>query len=315
MIDYRLIFYCKALIDTGELDRDGYPIVKQAMPMGDAIKATMQGLTHACYTWWPDMVLFISGFFLEPGIFEIMRARNHKLVMLHTESPYQDEEQLDRAAHMHLNLLNDPQNISAYQELAPALYMPHAYRPDVHYPRCGPRDTEKAADLTFIGTAFQSRIKFFGAMDFGSADVLIGGANWDEDLADDSPLRAYLGHTEGCVDNDQAAELYRHAKMGINVYRRESEEDHAGEGWAMGPREVEMCAIGLPFLRDPRPESDDVLWMLPSFTSPEDASDQLKWWLARDDQRAEAARLARLAVQDRTFENNAKRLLRALEKL
>ncbi len=151
-------------------------------------------------------------------------------------------------------------------------------------------------------------------MDFAGTDFLLGGANW-EDLPEDSPLRAYLGHTEGCVDNDQAAELYRHAKMGINVYRRESEDDHAGEGWAMGPREVEMAAIGLPFLRDPRPESDEILWMLPSFTDPGDASAQLKWWLARDDQRAEAARLAMKAVADRTFTNNATRLLQALEKL
>ena len=312
----RLIFYCKALVDTGTLDRDGYPIVKQAMPLKDAIKASMQGLTHACYTFWPDVILFVSGFFLESGVFEIMRARNHKLVLLGTESPYQEEEQLERAAHMHLNLLNDPVNISEYEKLeAPVLYMPHAYRPELHYPRSGPRDPEKTADLTFIGTAFQSRIEFFGAMDFTGTDFLLGGANWNEDLPRDSPLRRYLGHTEGCVDNDQAAELYRNAKMGINIYRREAEEEHEGEGWAIGPREVEMAAIGLPFLRDSRPESDEIFWMLPSFTGPEDATALLRWWLANDDKREESARLARLAIADRTFENNAKRMLTALEKL
>lgn len=303
------------MIDTGEIDRDGYPIVKQAMPLGDAIKASMQGLTHAAYTFWPDAILFVSGFFLEPGIFEIIRARNHKLVMLHTESPYQDEEQLARGAHMHLNLLNDPVNISAYQELAPALYMPHAYRPELHYPRSGPVNPRLAADLTFIGTAFQSRIAFFEAMDYGGADFLLGGANWDEDLSKGSRLRPYLGHHEGCVDNDQAAELYRNAKCGINVYRRESEDDHAGEGWAMGPREVEMAMCGLPFLRDPRPEGDEIFSMLPTFASPQEASEQLAYWLAHDSEREKAASLAMEAVRDRTFANNAKRLLRALETL
>lgn len=84
----RLVFYSKALIDTGELDETGHPLVKLAMPVADAIKAAMQGLTHAAYVFWPDVILFVSGFFLDSGIFEIMRARNHKLVMLHTESPY-----------------------------------------------------------------------------------------------------------------------------------------------------------------------------------------------------------------------------------
>ena len=42
-----------------------------------------------------------------------------KVVLLHTESPYQDDEQLERAAHADVNLLNDPVNIDAYRELGP----------------------------------------------------------------------------------------------------------------------------------------------------------------------------------------------------
>lgn len=303
-------------MDTGEKDENGLPIVKQALPLGDAIKMAMQGLTHAAYTMWPDVILFVSGFFIEEGIFEVLHQRRHKLVMLHTESPYQDREQLGRAQHVDLNLLNDPTNIMLFEQHAsPVLYMPHAYRPEVHYPRAGARDPEKAADLTFIGTAFQSRIEFFSRMDFTGTDFLLGGSNWEEDLPQDSPLRKYLGHTEGCVDNDQTAELYRNAKCGINLYRRESEEEHLGQGWAMGPREVEMAACGLFFLRDPRPESDEIFPMLPSFADPEDASEQLRWWLEHDRERNAAARDARRAIADRTFENNARRLLRALDEL
>ncbi len=234
------------MIDTEEKDETGHPIVRQAMSQMQAIRASMQGLTHACYSFWPSVVLFVSGFFVEAGTFALMRARGHKLVLLHTESPYQDTEQITRAPFADLNLLNDPANISMYEELGPALYMPHAYRPDLHYPRSGPRDPGLAADLTFIGTAFASRISFFEAMDFRGVDFLLGGSNWDDDLAPGSPLRKYLGHGAGlCVENTETAELYRHARCGINVYRRESEDDHAGEGWAMGPREVEMAATGL----------------------------------------------------------------------
>lgn len=174
---------------------------------------------------------------------------------------------------------------------------------------------ELAADLAFIGTAFPSRVKFFEAMDLTGVDVLLGGSYWKEETSQASPLRKYLDQEEACVDNAETAEIYRHAKCGINLYRQEGEEDHAGEGWAMGPREVEMAASGLFFLRDPRPETDLVLPMLPSFTTPRDASDQLRWWLAHDRERDEAAQKALAAIADRTFEANAGRLLRALDEL
>jgi hypothetical protein len=193
--------------------------------------------------------------------------------------------------------------------------MPHAYRPEIHHPRRGPVNPELAADLTFIGTAFKSRIEFFERMDFTGVDFLLGGSYWDEDLDKDSPLRKYLSQEAACVDNTETAELYRHAKCGINFYRRESEDDHTGEGWAMGPREIEMAASELFFLRDPRPETDEVLPMLPSFAGPEDAAEQLRWWLAHDSERESAAKAARAAIAGRTFAGNARKLLRALEEL
>jgi hypothetical protein len=54
--------------------------------------------------------------------------------------------------------------------------------------------------------------------------------------------------------------------------------------------------------------------MLPTFASAGEASQLLRWWLARDDVRDEAARQARRAVADRTFRNHAAALLRMLDK-
>jgi hypothetical protein len=82
----------------------------------------------------------------------------------------------------------------------------------------------------------------------------------------------------------------------------------------MGPREVEMAACGLFFLRDPRVESDAVLPMLPAVTTPEDASEQLRWWLARDSEREALAAMAREAVANRTFRNNAIGVLKLLDR-
>jgi hypothetical protein len=194
--------------------------------------------------------------------------------------------------------------------------MPHAYRPSVHYPRDPgePKDPLLNADLVFIGTGFKSRVSFFEAMDLDGLDVILGG-NWPY-LAQDSPLMPLLAHEpDECIPNHETARIYRSAKVGMNLYRREWEEGMTpGEGWAMGPREVEMAACGLPFLRDPRPEGDEVLHMLPRFTSPGEASEQLRWLLAHEAEREELGRQARAAIVDRTFTSNARRLLALVDR-
>jgi spore maturation protein CgeB len=129
-------------------------------------------------------------------------------------------------------------------------------------------------------------------------------------------LRALLSHDiDSCVDNELAARLYRASRIGLNLYRREAEDAHLGQGWALGPREVEMAACGLPFLRDSRGESDEVFPMLPVFDGPEEAAAQLRWWLIHDEERQDAARAARAAIRDRTFDANARALLAMAEKL
>jgi spore maturation protein CgeB len=310
-LDDRLQFYDASLLETGDWS-DGHPEVRKAMTHEQAVTAACAGLGKALYDWWPDVVLLISGFFVPESYLDLMRARGHKVVLLHTEEPYEHDLQHARAAHADINLLNDPCNIGAYRDLGmPAEYMPHAYRPHLHTP--GPSVPNVECDLGFVGTGFQSRIDFFTGMDLTGLDVLLAG-HW-KFLPDDSPLRAYVGHDIGeCLGNDQAIHIYRSARAGINFYRREAEDDHAGEGWACGPREIEQAACGLFFLRDPRGEGDELFRMLPTFDGPQDASEKLRWWLAHDGFRGEAARQARAAVEDRTFGNNAKSLLRLLDR-
>lgn len=307
-LDRRLQFFDSALMAEDISTEDGRQAVHKAVTREEAIEMAAEGILSAAYRTWPHVILLVSAFFTPPYLLDMMRGRGHKVVLLHTESPYQDEEQLARAKHADLNLLNDPVNIAAYQALGvPAAYMPHAYRPKVHYPGNG----KKPWDLAFVGTGFPSRVEFFSRMGLAGLNVRLAGP-W-LDLPEDSPLRDWTDtDPEGCVDNEETAAIYRAAKAGINFYRRESEDEHAGQGWAMGPREVEMAAAGLFFLRDPRPEGDEVLPMLPTFASPEDASEQLRWWLAHDGFRGEAARRAREAVADRTFDNHARKLLAML---
>ena len=286
--------------------------MRKAMDRGTALETAAHEILRGAFLAWPDVVLLISAFWYPPYLLDALRGRGMKVVLLHTETPYQTGEQLERAAHADINLLNDPTGIELYRDLgAPAAYMPHAFRPGIHHP--APPGTAEKWDLAFVGTGFPSRVKFFEAMDLGDLAVRLAGP-W-LDLPEDSPLRDWTATAlDGCVDNTDTAAIYREARTGINLYRREGEDTWTGDAWAMGPREIELAACGLWFTRDPRPESDQLFPMLPSFTSPDEAGEQIRWALAHPDQRHEAAAKARAAIEDRTFENNARALMRMISK-
>jgi spore maturation protein CgeB len=314
----RVAFYTSACLATGHTDADGNMEFKRAFAtIDDAMTAAAVGVMGACYQFWPDVILIIMGQMMPERFLSVMRDRGHKVVLLHTESPYQDTEQLRRAAHVSLNLLNDPANIDDYRALGiPAEYMPHSYRTTLHYP--GPGAPELESEFCFVGTGFPSRIEFFTRMhDIGGLDridVALCG-NWIA-LAPDSPLRPLVSHDiDSCVDNELAARLYRSSQVGLNMYRREAEDEHRGEGWALGPREIEMAACGLFYLREHRGESDAVFPMLPVYDGPEDAAEKIRWWLAHPGDRETAARAARAAIRDRTFDASARKLMQLVEKL
>lgn len=303
----RLNAYGHALIEDGAGD-DGVGRFRR-MYTNDQVKSlAIEGVSAKIFTARPDVLLVVSGFFLPGDLLDYIRQRGIAVVIVHTESPYEDARQLGLAAHADVNLLNDPVHLDAYRALGtPAFYMPHAYRPEVHHP--GPRKAEYRSDFAFVGTAYPSRVEFFEAMDLGGLDVLLAG-NWQA-LGEESPLRKHVAHDlNSCLDNAKAADIYRSALVNINTYRREAEHPDLVEGIAIGPREVELAACGAFFLRESRPESDHLFPLLPTFASPGEASELLRWYLDHEDQRQAAALAAREAIADRTFTNHAAALLR-----
>lgn len=301
----RLTFFDNAYLQVKENQ------FRKALDAERAIMHATDGLYSDLYRFRPQVLLAVSAFLLPTKLFDLARLSGTRVVILMTEQPYETERELDVAQHADLVLLNDPVNIDRFREVTRAEYVPHAFRPHLHKP--GPVDPEAASEFCFVGTGFESRIRFFEAMDLAGIDVALGG-NWMQ-LGEDSPLRKYLAHDiDACCDNAQAVRLYRSSKASLNLYRRETEDNGSAVGWACGPREIELAATGCFFLRDPRPEGDEMFPMLPTFAGPEDAGEILRWWLAHDGLREEAARQARAAVADRTFVNNAAALMRLLEK-
>lgn len=298
----RLAFYGAA-----KLERDGE--YHQAFDTESACKLAVKGLEAACYEFWPDVVVIISGFFIDEPVIDLMRAHGHKVILVHTESPYEDDRQLERAHLADLNVLNDPTNIERFRAIAPSVYLPHCYDPDVHFPRDPTPGFE--SDFCFVGTGYQSRIDFLEQIDFSGINAKLAG-NWKQ-VTDDSPLLPLLTDERGeCCDNTDTAVYYTSTKVSANLYRREANDAASADGWACGPREIELAACGTYFARDRRGESDELFPMLPTFTTPQELSDVIRWALAHDDERDDAATKAFCAIEDRTFDNTAAQALTLL---
>lgn len=294
--DDLLTFYSTAEMPDGR----GAPV----FGIEEAAMLASKGVEAACYEFQPDVVIVISGFFLPPALYNLMRARGSKVVLVHTESPYEDHKQKQRASFADLNVVNDPTNLDQFP--AGTLYLPHCFDPKIHYPRTG--TAEAASDFCFVGTGYQSRIDFLEQVNWAGIDVALAG-QWRQ-LDQGSVLRKFLAHDiADCIDNTEAVVLYGSAKASANIYRKEGSQS---DGWAMGPREVELAACGTFFLRESRAEGDELFPFLPTFDGPEDFEEQLRWWLAHDEARSKAAVLARNAVQDRTFPKIAAEMLKAL---
>lgn len=295
----RLTFYANA-------ELDGRP----ALEHKQAVALAAEGILAAAWRAQPDVVVIVTGLFVPTHVLDALRARGTRVVLLHTESPYEDDTQLERAQHADLNVLNDPTNLDRFTEQGAAYYQPHAWRPGVHEP--GQPDPQLRADVTFVGTGFPSRIALLEQVDWAGVELTLAG-QW-AGLVEDSPLRKHLVHDiDECCPTELTSRLYASAGMSMNLYRREANRPELSAGWAMGPREVELAAAGVFFAREPRGEGDELLPMLPTFTSPGELADIVRWSIANPGPREEAAAKARAAVADRTFHRSAARLLRELE--
>lgn len=285
---------------------------RKAFSLEAAVEMVFEGLQSVLYRTWPDVVIMVSGFFTDQQLFDdIRRARPQKLVMIHTESPYEEDRQVSLAPHFDVNVVNDPINLYRYP--AGSMYVPHAHDPDLHHPNG--RTSEY--DFSFVGTAYPSRIEFFEKVRWPRGSRVTLAGNW-ESITPDSPVHHLVEHPDGeCLDNPETARLYRMSDMSVNLYRgkhdAEFERPENAQGWAVGPREIELAACGTFFARDPRGEGDMLFPMLPTITDPDELSDVIEWSMTNPHERQAAADAARAAVADRTFESSARRLLAALD--
>jgi spore maturation protein CgeB len=316
-LDNRLEFFSNAYLPQDDTFR-------LAFTQEQANWAATEQLKSVCYDWWPDVVVVISGFFMNEHLAKVIRERRHKLVWVMTESPYEDQRQAVQSEWgADLVVLNDPTNAGVYG--APTLYLPHSYDPAVHRP--GMQAEQLRSDVCIVGTGYPSRVRFLEQIDWAGIDLALLGM-WR--ALEGHPLGQYVRCPGGeraaevmdldddpfeqCVDNDLTVRWYHSTKASINLYRREAQRPDLVDGWSMGPREVELAACGTFFVTEPRGENVQVLPEVPKFSTPGEAEELLRWYLAHDRARERVVRLAAQAVEGWTFERRVGHVLELLDR-
>lgn len=284
-----------------------------AMPFKMAVECAAEGLGTWIYETWPDVVIIVSGFFIKADAMRLIRRRGQKVVLICTESPYEDDSQLKLAEAADLVVVNDPTNLDRFAQVTKAVYVPHSYNPDVHRP--GPPDPDLHSDLCIIGTGYESRKRWLEQADLDGLDVALLG-NWQcFDHEPDHPLVRHVRQDklDQCIANEDAVRWYQSTRASLNLYRREAQRPELAAGWSMGPREVELAACGTFYLSEPRGENVEVLPFVPKVTAPGEFRELLDWWLAHDRERDEVVRRARETLHGWTFENRARDLLQMID--
>ncbi|HYW86950.1 MAG TPA: glycosyltransferase [Chloroflexota bacterium] len=256
-----------------------------------------------------DWVFVISGMYFHPDVLELLHRARLRTCVLLTESPYEDAAQARLAALV--DVVWTTERTSA-QPLG-AGYVRHAYDPLRHHPDALDFEKTPAHDVVFVGTGFQERIAELAAVDWTGIDLGLYG-NWSL-LGSRHPLRNYL--RSGPVSNDVAVQLYRRARIGLNLYRTSQTYGRAGEHVAgaqsLNPRAYELAACGVFQVSDYRAESDETFGdSVPTFT-PGHLEDTLRAYLLDSPARRYAARQAREKVAPHTFAARAAQLVADLD--
>lgn len=256
-----------------------------------------------------DWVLAISGMLFHPDVLQLMRRAGIRTSVLFTESPYQDEPQARMAPLADLCWTTERTSTG----LLGAGYLRHAYDPERHRLAVGIDESVPAHDVVFVGSGHEERIAQLEGVDWTGIDLGLYG-KWTL-LGSRSRLRKYV--RGGIVSNDRAVELYRRARIGLNLHR-------ISKGWGRGgphveraesanPRTYELAACGVFQISDYRAELVETFGSsIPTF-DPGQLEETIRAYLNDSPARCYAARRARAIVEPHTFAARAAQLVADLE--
>jgi spore maturation protein CgeB len=254
----------------------------------------------------PDLVVVIDGTNFHPAgwfwITKLQQLSNTKVVIVGTESPYQDRGVALVSQYADVAYTNERTS----SERTGIKYLPTAYSQLKHYPTTVP-DTLRH-DVVFIGSGFQERIEMLSGVNWDGIDFAMWG---HYPIDHDHPLAPYYKGAQ--IPNERAAIMYSGAKISLNLNRTSVDYDgemHIPEAESMSPRAYEIPACGGFMISEYRPEVLDIFGdMVPVFRTSEELEHRIRYWLDREEERRELADRMRTCVHGHSYTDRAKVIL------
>ena len=261
-----------------------------------------------------DGVLFISAMFVHPKILRALKHYGIPTGIVFTESPYDDGPQYRIAELVDVCWTNERTSLRVLRLANPrTYYLPHAYN-DAAYGAADLDEAVPAHDVVFVGTAFPERVEILSAVDWSGIDLGLYG-QW-RTLGSRSKLRQYVRGS--VIDNRVALELYRRAKIGLNLYRTSRGLDYRAprisSADSLNPRAYDLAAACCFQISDYRAEVPERFGAsVPTFKRRQDLARMLRHYLAHPESRAQRASIAHRLVAPHTYAARARQLVGELE--
>jgi spore maturation protein CgeB len=261
-----------------------------------------------------DWVIVVSAMYLHPDVLIMLKRAGLKVALILTESPYDDVPQQRVAPYADAVFTNERTSVERLRAHNPNIhYLPHAYNPALHYPADPPAGVPQH-DVVFVGSLFQERVDLLSAVDWTGIDFGLYGSHTL--LGSRSKLRRYV--KAEVISNTHAANLYRAAKIGLNLYRTSvgfgRDVPRVTQAESLNPRAYELAACGVFQMAEYRAEVRDILPEgTAEFRSPEEFGFKLRHFLGHGDRRLEYVGNASQFVHPHTYLNRASQLMTTLE--
>jgi len=262
-----------------------------------------------------DVVLVVSAMLLHPDVVVMMKRAGLKVVVLFTESPYDEEQEMRVAKLVDGCWTNERASLPKFLSVNPCSgYLPHGWHPERHFVSARSIGDVASHDVVFVGSGFLERIKWFNSIDWSGIDLGLYGT-W-KGLGLSKQVKAAVKGEQ--VNNEMAASLYRRAKIGLNLYR-------TSKGWGRGapqivhaeslsPRAYELAACGAFHLSDDRAEVREVFGdLVPTFSTPTEAAALIRLWLNDAEGRARVAAALPACVAEASWAERAKTVIGDLQ--
>lgn len=267
-----------------------------------------------------DVVLIVSAMLQHPDTIVMMKRAGLRVTVLFTETPYDEEEELRIAALVDGCWTTERASLHKFKAVNPRSgYLRHAWHPLKHTRETRAVDAKVLAhDVVFVGSGFAERVQWFNAIDWTGINLGLYGTWKGLGLS-----RAVKRHLQAeNVENEMAAALYRHAKIGLNLYRR-------SKGWgrdaariistqaeSVSPRGYELAACGVFHLSEARAEVSELFGgLVPTFSTPAEAEVLIRRYLAADDERTRMAAQLPACVAEHSWAQRARTVIGDLHSL